>query len=73
MSIINLQIGQCGNQVASKFMHDMTQEWDEYSDFTRNKIVDQYFQIPDKGKPYPNSVLIDMEPKVVDRCISDSK
>ncbi|CAI2371569.1 unnamed protein product [Moneuplotes crassus] len=72
MSILNLQIGQCGNQVASKFMHDMTYQWDEYSEFTRSKIVDQYFQVPDKGSPFPNSVLIDMEPKVVDRCIEDS-
>ena len=72
MSILNLQVGQWGNQVASKFMHDMTYEWDEYSDYTRNHIIDQYFQVPDKGKPYPNSVLIDMEPKVVDRCIEDA-
>lgn len=28
--------------------------------------------MPDKGKPFPNNVLIDMEPKVVDRCIEDS-
>lgn len=52
----------------------MTKEWDDYSEFLRNSIVDRYFQVPDSSsKPYPNSVLIDMEPKVVDKCILDSK
>lgn len=72
MSICTLQVGQCGNQVASKFFFDMTKQWDDYSDLTRQRLVDTYFQVPDKGSPHPNSVLVDMEPKVVDRCIQDS-
>ena len=67
MAVLNLQIGQCGNQVASKFLNDMTKDWDEYSEYIRNSITDKYFQVPLKSKPYPNSVLIDMEPKVVER------
>lgn len=43
------------------------------SEFTRHQITDTYFQVDRDGKTYPNAVLIDMEPKVVEKCLKASE
>ena len=76
MSIVTLQIGQCGNQIGQQFFHDIFHETTNASPAHQQLFLSTYFHSgSDKihTKPIANSLLIDMEPKVITRCLTQSK
>jgi hypothetical protein len=44
MSILTLQIGQCGNQIGREFFNDMCGEIEISSEALQQKIVQTFFQ-----------------------------
>ena len=66
-------MGQCGNQIGYAFYEQLIQEMDTSSELMQERVIETYFQRDfEKGKLVANSVLIDMEPKVVQKCLKDS-
>jgi hypothetical protein len=66
MSVITIQIGQAGNQIGYSFFEQLSRELKESSPFIQERIVDTYFQRDfENDCLIANSILIDMEPKVV--------
>jgi hypothetical protein len=66
MSIVTVQLGQCGNQLGSQFfelLNDDVAEWghDQRERFFRHEAG------TDRG--LARAVLVDMEPKVVHACL----
>jgi tubulin delta len=59
MSTLTIQIGQCGNQLGSAL-------FDSLSSHTQGLRREVFFDAKDRAR----AVLIDMEPKVVDRCLA---
>ncbi|KRW98947.1 Tubulin/FtsZ, GTPase domain [Pseudocohnilembus persalinus] len=71
MSIITLQIGQCGNQLGNTFYSNLNQEILQSSEAHQAIAYDTFFMQSEKEKQLtPKSILIDMEPKVVDKCLN---
>ena len=66
MAVPFIQIGQCGNQVGSSFFNYMHQEALKASP-AHQALLEQYFS---EGKA--KALLVDMEPKVVNRCLAKS-
>lgn len=71
--IIQIQIGQCGNQISSKFWDMITDEHeidsegilrDPYS--SQNQRVNVYFNESGYGRQVPRSILVDLEPGVLE-------
>ena len=75
MSIITVQVGQCGNQLGSSFFQTLLEEVKDSSELIRQRVVDTYFQRHNEKADClsPNAVLVDMEPKVVQNCLSTKK
>ncbi|CAM1308252.1 TUBD1 (predicted) [Pycnogonum litorale] len=85
MSIVTVQVGQCGNQVGRQFfstlMNDINAENDlqTLNDYQQTSI-DRFFTVPDDCNnhagtseqflPVARAVLVDMEKKVVDDCFT---
>ncbi len=73
MAVVTIQVGQCGNQIGYAFYEQLIQEIETSSELIQEKVIETYFQRDfDQGKLVANSVLIDMEPKVVQKCLKDS-
>lgn len=74
MSIITLQIGQCGNQVGQAFYDFIMGEMINASPASQAIAGDVFFSYNSKKEKYEaRSVLIDMEPKVINECLSSKK
>ena len=74
MSIITLQIGQCGNQLGDSFYNLLAGELSNASPASQACTLDIFFdQKPNSTKYEPRSVLVDMEPKVIAKCLSTQK
>jgi len=76
MSVVTLQIGQCGNQIGHQFFHDIFHESSNAPPAYQQLFLSTYFhQNSDKlsSKHIANSLLIDMEPKVIQKCLTQSK
>jgi tubulin delta len=69
MSVLSIQVGQCGNQIGSSFYTSLYEEACSKSPALSNSILNTFFHL-EKQKTIPNAVLIDMEPKVVNSCLN---
>lgn len=69
MSIVTLQLGQCGNQLGVELFNvlgsDLLSARTNASDFCFREMRDGHFT--------PRCLLVDMEPKVVDACVQKSR
>src|SRR5689334_93074 len=73
MSVCVLQIGQCGNQIGCKIFNNLIEEMKNSSECLSQLIGDSYFTIDSKDKLYANSILIDMEAKVIEKSVKSAK
>jgi hypothetical protein len=78
MSVIFLQIGQCGNQIGKnifniflgcKVFNNLLNEMLNSTESLAQSIADTYFTMSQESKLYANSLLIDMEAKVIEKCL----
>ncbi|CAD8148091.1 unnamed protein product [Paramecium octaurelia] len=68
MSLGFIQLGQCGNQIGHALFDFMIQET-QMSSPGAQALLNEIFFFERKNKQIAKSLLIDMEPKVVDRCL----
>ena len=73
MSVGLIQIGQCGNQIGLNIFNNLIEEMKNSSEYLSQLICDSYFTISRTNKLQANSRLIDMESKVIDKCIKISE
>ena len=73
MSVGIIQIGQCGNQIGLNIFNNLIEEMKNSSEYLSQLICDSYFTISKTSKFQANSLLIDMESKVIDKCIKISE
>ena len=73
MSVGVIQIGQCGNQIGFNIFDNLINEMKNSSECLTQMISDTYFTISDSNKIIANSILIDMEAKVIEKCLKKSK
>ena len=73
MSVGLIQIGQCGNQIGLNIFNNLIEEMKNSSEYLSQLICDSYFTISRTNKLQANSLLIDMESKVIDKCIKISE
>jgi tubulin delta len=76
--LVCLPLGQCGNQIGARFYQQLAEESktslqatqeNEQNNF-QNEIVNRFFRHRSSSSPlYARSVLVDMEPKVIDQSI----
>ena len=71
--IVSVQAGQCGNQIGARFWQTLCSEHsiDPKGDYTGSKAeelerINVYFTEADAGRYVPRSVLVDLEPGVID-------
>lgn len=73
MATLTIQVGQCGNQLGQAFFDTILGETEESSPYITERAISTYFQRDINGnKLTPNAVLVDMEPKVVQKCLAGS-
>ena len=74
MSVITLQIGQCGNQLGESFYNLRGEELSNASPASQACTLDMFFdQKSTSSKFEARSILVDMEPKVIAKCLSSQK
>ena len=73
MSVGIIQIGQCGNQIGLNIFTNLISEMKNSSEYLSQLICDSYFTISKTSKFQANSILIDMESKVIDKCLKLSE
>ena len=74
MSILTFQVGQCGNQVGQTFYDFLMGEIINASPASQAIAGDTFFDYNPKTDKYEaRSVLIDMEPKVINECLTSHK
>ena len=73
MSVGIIQIGQCGNQIGLNIFNNLIEEMKNSSEYLSQIISDSYFTISKSYKFQANSLLIDMESKVIDKCLKISE
>ena len=73
MSVGIIQIGQCGNQIGLDIFNNLIEEMKNSSEYLSQLIYDSYFTISKTNKFQANSLLIDMESKVIDKCLKISE
>jgi len=74
MSVLTFQVGQCGNQVGQAFYDFITAEIINASPASQAIAGDTFFDYNPKTDKYEaRSVLIDMEPKVINECLTSHK
>lgn len=66
MAVPFIQIGQCGNQVGQAFYSQMHHEGTKASP-AHQALLQQFF-----SQDQPKALLVDMEPKVVNKCLAKS-
>ena len=70
MSILTVQIGQCGNQIGSQFFSTVASDLQSPANngHFRNyedECVDRFFSVDECGKWTARAVMVDTEPKVI--------
>lgn len=73
MSVGIIQIGQCGNQIGLNIFNNLIEEMKNSSEYLSQLIYNSYFTISKTNKFQANSLLIDMESKVIDKCLKISE
>jgi len=69
MSVVTVQIGQCGNQIGSQFFSTVASDLKSspnarlFSDY-EDECVDRFFSVDERGKWTARAVMVDTEPKV---------
>ena len=69
MSILTVQLGQCGNQIGAALFDLLSREAEAASPACGNSLSNTFFEETLDGKRRARAVLIDMEPKVVQACL----
>lgn len=77
--IVYIQAGQCGNQIGSKFWESITEEhgidhkghYFGSNDLQKDRL-DVYFSEANENRYVPRSVMVDLEPGVLDQVRSSS-
>ena len=69
MSSLVIQVGQCGNQIGCKIFNNLIEEMKNSSECLTQLIADQYFTLDSKDNLTANGIMIDMEAKVIERCL----
>jgi len=70
MSIVTVQLGQCGNQIGSQFFNTVANDLQSsqnsrlFIDY-EEECVDRFFSLGDNGKWTARAVMLDTEPKVM--------
>ena len=75
--IVNIQVGQCGNNIGTKFWEtiseehgiDLSGQYQGNSDVQLERI-NVYFNEADAGRYVPRAVLVDLEPGTIDNIRS---
>ncbi|XP_010766660.1 tubulin delta chain-like, partial [Notothenia coriiceps] len=71
MSVVTVQLGQCGNQVGQQLLHSLLCD---AQDGQRKELCtasrERFFHQDTHGELVARAVLIDMEPKVINQSIS---
>eukprot|EP01060_Flectonema_neradi_P027272 TRINITY_DN3688_c0_g2_i1.p1 TRINITY_DN3688_c0_g2~~TRINITY_DN3688_c0_g2_i1.p1 ORF type:complete len:402 (+),score=57.29 TRINITY_DN3688_c0_g2_i1:34-1239(+) len=73
MSIVTVQVGQCGNQVGHALFERLSSEIEQNDDRT---VLDRFFYEGQTGraaKYTARCVMVDMEPKVIESCREQAK
>ena len=74
MSIGFIQVGQCGNQIGDNIFKNLISELKTSSESFSQLILDSFFTISSQSNLLiPNSILIDMESKVIEKITKQSK
>ena len=74
MSVITFQIGQCGNQVGQTFYDFIMREMINAPSASQAVAGEAFFDYNEKKDKYEaRSILVDMEPKVINECLSSAK
>lgn len=74
MAVVTIQVGQCGNQLGQAFFETMIGEAADSSQLVRERVIETYFQRdPQADRVVANALLVDMEPKVVQKCVLSEK
>lgn len=74
MSVIIVQIGQCGNQLGLNFFSDLIQESKYVAESITFNIINSFFHRKNQSsKLYANAVMVDMESKVIEKCVIDAE
>ncbi|ETV82264.1 hypothetical protein H257_04963 [Aphanomyces astaci] len=77
MSVVTLQLGQCGNQLGLSFFDKLAHELEHFSAedrecFFRSHDAKTIASHESNGAATARAVLIDMEPKVVNQCVGNA-
>lgn len=72
MSTCLFQIGQCGNQIGCKVFNSLIDEMLNSSECQAQLISDNFFTIDQNDKLCANGMLIDMEAKVIEKCLKSN-
>jgi len=70
MSVVTVQLGQCGNQIGSQFFSTVASDLQSspnsrlFSDY-EDECVSRFFSVDDHGKWTARAVMVDTEPKVL--------
>ena len=70
MSVVTVQIGQCGNQIGCQFFSTVANDLQSSSNSRlfgdyEDECVDRFFSLDDHGKWTARAVMVDTEPKVL--------
>jgi len=70
MSVVTVQLGQCGNQIGRQFFSTVANDLQSspnsrlFGDY-EDECVDRFFSVDGQGRWTARAVLIDTEPKVL--------
>lgn len=73
MSVIIIQVGQCGNQIGFNFFSDLISEIKRSHESISTHIYNNFFHSKNDKNIIANAILVDMETKVIDGCLNKSK
>ena len=83
MSVVTVQLGQCGNQIGADLYSLLSNDASQPPQFTssdstdnilyKQGMNDKYFTEMKSGLHEAKSVLVDMEPKVIQKCKQTAK
>ncbi|XP_065896655.1 tubulin delta chain-like [Dysidea avara] len=76
MSIVTVQLGQCGNQIGnclfSTLLADSTRDTTKNSSYYEQESIERFFHRDKAGRLVARAVLVDMEPKVVQQSLTEA-
>lgn len=70
MSVVTVQLGQCGNQIGSQFFSTVASDLQSsqnsrvFSGY-EDECLDRFFSVDERGKWMARAVMVDTEPKVL--------